>query len=502
MTNITQRFSERILALHHFGQNSQSYQYLVGIALGIAIAYLVVADMWLVALGLLAAVPGFVLLQKYPLLGLLMWLVFAQLLMETETSSLRMIYWVVHRLLPVATLAIIVLSSMLKLNERKLPKLQWPELAMIGYLVVTQFSIIYLTQDVLATTYWLYDRVFIPMCLYFIVRLLAPAEREMRHLVTAAFIICVVQTLVGNISWVAPSVLPSMWRTIYLGDRTVGTLTNPGVYTTALAFSSLLILHAALNCQSRQLRMMYIAAFLGAMYCIFMSFTRSSWLGAIVTSLGLFFVYPKFMTRLLFIFVIVVSVAGGSAIGGGFMSEQLNWASQRLYSEESEESALSRLPVYYAAARMFLAKPIFGWGYSNFDRYDREFQGRVGDLVNPVKDHASHNLYLTLLAEQGLAGILLYISPLVWYFVLSLVKYSRMPVEGFWSQKLLVIYWLTIAYFVIINNFFNMIVVYGLGLWWITLSLIATLVTSPINQSVQKSEQVTARLLRHTYAAQ
>ncbi len=34
---------------------------------------------------------------------------------------------------------------------------------------------------------------------------------------------------------------------------------------------------------------------------------------------------------------------------------------------------------------MFQARPLFGWGYGNFDRYDREFQGRAADLVNSGK---------------------------------------------------------------------------------------------------------------------
>jgi O-antigen ligase len=178
-----------------------------------------------------------------------------------------------------------------------------------------------------------------------------------------------------------------------------------------------------------------------------------------------------------------------TGVVGGLLADQLGQATQRLNSEESDESALSRLPIYYAALQMFQAKPIFGWGFSNFDRYDRDFQARVGDLVNAVKDHASHNLYLTLLAEQGLVGFLLYITPMLWWFYFSLKAWPRMPSEGFWSRKLLVILWLATAHLVIVNNFFNVTIVYSLGIWWITLGLIGTVVDHHLSQSTPLLQQ-------------
>jgi O-antigen ligase len=145
---------------------------------------------------------------------------------------------------------------------------------------------------------------------------------------------------------------------------------------------------------------------------------------------------------------------------------------------------------------MFMAKPLFGWGYSNFFRDDREFQARVGDLVNAAKDHASHNLYLTILAEQGLSGILLYLTPLAWWFFVSLKALPRMPSTGFGSRKLLATLWLAVAYFVIVNNFFNTIIVYSLGLWWIMLALIATVAHYHLNEQRLDDDPIQDQLMR------
>ena len=102
-------------------------------------------------------------------------------------------------------------------------------------------------------------------------------------------------------------------------------------------------------------------------------------------------------------------------------------ARNRLESEESEESALSRLPVVYASLRMFVEEPSFGFGYENFDRFDREFQRPVGNLVAPEKDHASHNLYLTIFVEQGVVGFALFCGPAVWWLVRTRSRWRYLP---------------------------------------------------------------------------
>ena len=448
---------------------------ILGVGLGIAVAYLVVAGDWPIALGLGLALPSIIMLHRYPFLALIIWLLLAPFRMTTQTEMFRRMYWVIHRALPVAAVGLIILSSMLGIRRRKLPKLGWAELAMAGYLVVSQLSIVYLSNDVLATTYLLYDKVFIPMCLYLLIRLSTPDERDLQRLMPIVFFVCASQSMIGILSWVAPGLLPSMWIEQYVGERTIGSLVNPSTYTIALIFSGLLLLHAGINRKPGLVRTLYVSAFVVAYLCVFLSFTRASWLGGLAVILGLVFLYPKFMVRLSLVGLLAMAV-----LGGGLLASQLARANERLTSEQAEESALSRLPVYYAAFRMVEAKPLFGWGYGNFDRFDRQFQGRVLDLVNPDKDHASHNVYLTIGAEQGIIGLSLFLAPMLWWLLLSLRALPKMPREGFWSRKLLIVLWLIILFQIIVSNFFNVYVVVGLGIWWVTLGLIASVVQASL----------------------
>lgn len=444
---------------------------LLGLGTGAVVAYLLVAGEWQLALALIFLLPGLIVLHKYPFLALVIWLLLGPFLLHTTTGAERRIYWLIHRGLPPLTVGIIWLSAALGVRQKRLPSLGVPELLMVGYLVFGVFSILLQSGTPQATLYHFYDRVFSPMCLYLIIRLTVPGEREWRWLLPVLFFIVLSQSMVGVLSWVAPSILPSKWLD-KVGQRTTGTLVNPSIYTTALIFAGLLLLHGALHIKRGKVRTGIVAVFLLCLFGIFISFSRASWLAAILVIMGLVYLYPKFMLKFSLV-VVVVTLLVGSVL----LPPYIDKARQRLYSEEAQGSALDRLPGFLAAYRMFQEKPFFGWGYGNFDVYDRQFMGRVLDFANDNKDHASHNWYLSTLAEQGLVGILLFFGPVGWWLLMSMKKWPQVPKRGVWNQKLLILLWLIILSEVVINNFMNMIIFLGHGFWWIVPGLIANLLT-------------------------
>lgn len=446
---------------------------LLGLGLCVVVAYLVVADLWMFAVVMVAALPIFVLLHRYPLTGLFVWLLLAEFLVASNGGTIRKMYWLIHRALPLITLGIILLSYMLRIHKRRLPRLGGAELLMAGYLVATQLSVIYLSNDVMANSFYIYDRIFVPMCLYLLVRLMRPTEQDMRRLIPFLIFILIAQSVIGIVSWTVPQVLPSAWLD-RVGTRTTGSLQSYSVFTCTVVTCGLLILQSALNHDlSNMRRRFYYALFALSYFMIFFSFSRGSWLAGLVVFIGLGLIYRQFIVRFTLTIVPFVAIL----LTVGLLSTYAEWASQRFYSDRSEEAALSRLPIYYASYRMFEEKPISGWGYGNFDHFDRLFQERVSGLINAVKDHASHNLYLTIVAEQGIVGIFFYLMPMFWWLALSMKAYSKLPAEGFWSRKLLVIFWLLLLFHIIVNNFSNMRVVYGLGLWWIILGFIGVMVS-------------------------
>jgi len=440
---------------------------------GVVVAYLIATGNWLNAAVLVFALPALATLLRFPFITLIIWMVLSPFLVQTPTDAERAIYWLIHRLLPVLTLGTIIISSTLRVSKRQLPKMSLPDYGMLGYIIVSIISIFYQNPSASNTLIHFYDRIIIPMCLYWVIKLSGPAEETLKLLVPVALYITFSQVLIGTISWIAPSVLPSYW-TKYAGIRTTGSLNSVSVFTTTMLFSGMFLLYAGLRTGRGWKRNILLLGYVATIYAVFISFSRANWLAGILVLLGIVKLYPRFMFRLMLRLLPIVLVLGGS-----LLVTQLQYAEERLYSEDSAHTALSRLPVMVAAYRMFEAKPIFGWGYGNFDRYDRQFQGRFGDLANPdEKDLTSHNMYLTLLAEQGAVGFLLLLIPVLWLLFRTVRLYSYLPREGFKSRNVVYMLWLIILSFFVVMNFAPIVVVFGLGMFWVTLGLIANALES------------------------
>lgn len=452
----------------------------LGLGMSAIAAQFTVAGVWPLAVGLILALPGAILLHKYPLAGLMLWLLLTPFVVATNGGAARKVFWVVHRFLPVITLGVIVLMSMLRIHARKLPRLGWAELGMFGYLLCSVISVIYLNNNAMATLYHLYERVAMPMCLYLIVRLLDPSAQDLRRLLPIFIFILLTQSLIGILSWVAPQTLPDPWLN-RVGLRTTGSLRAYSVFSTTVIFAGLYILHGGMMQGRRWLRVGALLLFMLTGLMVFLSYSRGSWLAGLVVFLGVIYLYPRILGRMVMMLVpvgLVVGMLGSMLASTDTLNDHVAFASNRFYSSQSEESALSRLPVYYASYRMFMAKPAFGWGYSNFDRYDRQFQDRVLGLVSPEKDHASHNVYLTILAEQGAVGLLLFMLPLWLWWKRTLIVLTDLPADRFKGRQLVIVFWLVLVSHIIVNNFSNMRVVFGLGLWWVALGFIASIVDS------------------------
>lgn len=441
-------------------------------AAAVAVAWLIIAGLWYIAAILIFALPALVIIHRHPFVSVMIWLLLTPFLLHSNTATERYVYWAIHRALPMLTLLIMALSAGLHIHQRRPARPGPAEAAMAGYVLVSISSILWTNHQPVATLYLYYDRVLVPMALYLIIRFAEPSERELRWLLATAVFIVLSQGAVGILSQFAPGLVPPQWME-NAGERTVGTLINAAIYTIALIFGGLVLVHAAQQPEPAWLRRVYVLCFLLAMYGIFISFSRASWLGGMAVGLGLLLIYPRFMFKLAAVLVPVALL-----LAGVVLADQLEWAQERLYSAEAENSATSRVPIMVGAYHMFLEKPVTGWGYNNFDLYDRSFYGRILDVAGDNKDHASHNYFLTILAEQGLPGLLLYLGPMFYWLIVTARRYSHLPAGGLLSRKLLLMLWLVILFHVIVSNFINMIVVYGLGIWWITLGLIGYLLES------------------------
>lgn len=441
----------------------------VAAGIGVVVAYLLGLGLWHLALILLVVAPAFYVLSRYPLAALMVWLAVDPLLMAIEGGgAARQLYWLVHRALPVGALLLIVLGRMIGVRREPFHKLGWPEVMVAGYLVLTVVSIAYRSPDTTATYIYMWDHVLVPLSIYLIIRLLAPDEYDLRRLVPFFAFFLVTQSVIGLLSIVAPGILPSSY--LNREFRTTGTLRHPNVYGVSLLFAGLYIAHWGQVIEDRpRLRgLANLAAVLAAGMGV-ATLSRATWLAVLVVIFGLLFIYPH-LTRRILAFAVVAALIG--VFMGGILTGVGDTLNNRL---RSEQTALSRLPVIVASLRMIEAKPVFGFGYENFDYFDQEYQGSIEGVYVPDKDHASHNFFLTLGAEGGLVGLILYLGPVLWAAVKTLGGLGHLPKTGFRSQRLVWLLWLALAAQVVAFNFSNNRVAFGLALWWITVGLLVSL---------------------------
>jgi O-antigen ligase len=210
-------------------------------------------------------------------------------------------------------------------------------------------------------------------------------------------------------------------------------------------------------------------------FAAWLHLSRSRGLAPVMTKLTLLAVTP-----LTIFFTLTRSVyagfAGALAVGAiwsrrlrplcialllaGMLAALMNWSN--LSSTDREKGGMGtistvnyRIVILYEALEVFLDYPFFGCGFMNFTEIASDYR-RPRDV--PLFGHLEiglgtpavpHNILLTIVAEQGLAGIVPFF--LIFYFIWrkSVMAYRRLPRTGVVSRDFVVCVWCAIiAYWI------------------------------------------------------
>jgi len=444
---------------------------LLGGLLGLAAAFLVFQQEWVYLLVLLLIVPAAIVFLAYPFTAILIWFLVLPFFLKEVLPGARVIYWILQRaVIPGAVIALLFLSvtGIRKIKGFRMGLVDW---IMLGYLVYSLANLILLTPQPASLAIRFYDRIFVPFCMYWLVRLLNPDEKDLRLLVPIALILILSQAAVGMFSWAAPELLPRPWLS-RLGERTIGTFGNPAVFTTTLVFCAIFLMQAYHETKSSVLRWSSLVGVILAFFLVFFSFSRGSWLGGAVVLIGMLFIYPKTGIRLLLAGLVITAILYLATP----LRSYFGFAEQRLTTESTVEG---RIIGDAATTRMILERPLLGWGYNQHEKYDEQFRDRVFDLaVN--NQHSSHNTYLLITSEMGLIGLALYLLPALIWLVRSVSVFKKLPFKGYPGQAILIMLWLLLADHFIAGNFTDLIqsTLFNTVMWWLVLGLIANMVDS------------------------
>jgi len=177
---------------------------------------------------------------------------------------------------------------------------------------------------------------------------------------------------------------------------------------------------------------------------IFFTETRSVYLGFFLA-----LVVASVWSRGLRAMSIGVILAGATAAF-------LNW--DNLASEDRAKGGMGtmntvhyRIELVYETAEIFMDHPFFGVGFMNFEesalRYRKPRDVPVfGHIDIGVGGNAvSHNILVTIIAEQGIAGLVPFLLVFVVVALRSVRAYRALPREGLISKDYVVCVWCAIA---------------------------------------------------------
>lgn len=440
---------------------------LLGMLLGTLSALLIVQGVLVLVVVVVMLIPALVLLIRYPFVVVLLWILIFPYFLHDSSASGRLMFWILHRgMIPIALLSVI-LADWLRIRTRESVRFGPAELVMLLLLLATVVNVWWLNPNPLRELVRVYDRLFIPCCMYWLVRLVNPTERDLIRLAWVGLITIAAQTSIGVVGWFAPQMLPPHWVG-RLGERTVGTFNNPAVFTSTLLFLTLLLVHLGMQRAAWLARLAGIVALSLAYLSVFLSFSRGSWLGATFVWIGLLVIYPRLMVRWTAVALAVMLILAGT-----LLVTEISWATTRL---GDRDTAAGRVLSGATSIRMILERPWFGWGFGTYDIYDEQFKTRVGDLAIRPQE-TSHNTYLLITAEMGLVGLVLYLLPAVWWLKRSIRSWQYLPRSGIRSRALLALLWLLMLDHFTVSNFMDMVQanLFGTTIWWLALALIAGL---------------------------
>lgn len=408
---------------------------------------------WLIALGGLTAFGAYVFLGS-PLVIVLVW--FFTLTCLDEEFARLILPGFFNLTIPRVFIAVIVLVFLAMLAAGRFRvKWAWPTsglfLLILVYFTISAAVSGFRTDVVPTVHYRLIAGYVFPFIVFMLLIQAIHTDRDIHWLLAFFFGLGLYLTLLG---WAERFELWQLVWPRFVADPTIGIhwgrvrgpfLASPimGLALVYVFFNNLVLGRMS----GRGFRLLCHLASLAVLPVIFWTETRSVWLAMIAAGLLWFGLSQRRMTRVVSISVILaIAVAGVT----------YNW--RNILSERREVGGVTdRYPIYVRLGLilitwdMFKDRPFLGVGFGHFRVYGPDYARNPSSPYYAFASTAmEHNNFLSILAECGLVGLLLYVWLLLALLRVSLRLYRRLPPMGAEpiSRDLVVLYWILYADFI------------------------------------------------------
>jgi len=129
--------------------------------------------------------------------------------------------------------------------------------------------------------------------------------------------------------------------------------------------------------------------------------TRGVWLQA-ATSIGILAIFRNPLRKPIRVLILLLVVVYFSGVASKFSAYQTTLFGQR------HEQVDDRINIFHASWRMFLERPVFGFGYGNFLKYCGDYFEQLPGVELRGQGEGEHNTILGLMCETGIVGTIPY----------------------------------------------------------------------------------------------
>ena len=242
------------------------------------------------------------------------------------------------------------------------------------------------------------------------------------------------------------------------GSRAVGELYNPMIFGGIIVLVFLLAIFYP-HRSSLLYRIRWIIG-IACIWAIVMTYTRAVWLSFITNLLLMVFLYRRRLLRIMLITIgVIVLIISFASLVPNFWN-QIN----ERFSEHTAIVARKDLAIMNIS--MFLEKPLLGWGAGASD--DKSY--RIDMSNNSLhRGNPSHNSFLMMLADRGLATFIPYIAAIL-YLLYRNLRFYRNANEN--VRNIIIMVWVeSIIYFIMANTIQVDFFTYFMALFWVLLGV-------------------------------
>lgn len=221
---------------------------------------------------------------------------------------------------------------------------------------------------------------------------------------------------------VFPSYINNSELGIHYG-RSRGPFLNSAVNGTVLGLTAVVGVFLLLRAKSGLQKVLLVFAVWIMLAGVFLSQTRSCWIAIAVAFIYLYVHLPRVRIYIL-LGAFLLLMIGTSWL---FLAHDLR---QTLFERAQEQTGYSRLYLLVASWRMFLDRPLFGFGFGSFANVSLNYFVRIPGVPLEGKGLIPHNVFAGILAELGLVGIVLLILIYILVYRGGICVYKQWRKEG------------------------------------------------------------------------